>query len=227
MLHVVGVVINESYLIEGLVIEGKPAEFGEISDKPKMRKTVSRASLLASNFNNSEVSCSNGKIVRKEGFKFSDCELYGVKEGKIFKIKDNSISLLRRFVEKNETVGFEVRLLGKTVKLTTSNVIALSNIFKPSGYTVASRSYTEKRLHPVTKEIVDIEIKKPYLTGINGTKLSDLPIVKIDKLPKGNAKAVEAKPDKADKPVKVSTKTIQNIDIKEIEPDASKFGIID
>ena len=131
MLHVVGVVINESYLIEGLVIEGKPAEFGEISDKPKMRKTVSRASLLASNFNNSEVTCSNGKIVRKEGFKFSDCELYGVKDGKIFRIKDNSISLLRRFVEKNETVGFEVRLLGKTVKLTTSNVIALSNIFNP------------------------------------------------------------------------------------------------
>lgn len=221
MLHVVGVVINESYLIEGLVIEGKPAEFGEISDKPKMRKTVSRASLLASNFNNSEVSCSNGKIVRKEGFKFSDCELYGVKEGKIFKIKDNSISLLRRFVEKNETVGFEVKLLGKTVKLTTSNVIALSNIFKPSGYTVSSRSYTEKRLHPVTKALVDIEIKKPYLTGINGNKLSDLPIVKVGELPKANAKAVEVKPAKA------STKTIQNVDIKEIEPDASKFGIID
>ena len=221
MLHVVGVVINESYLIEGLVIEGKPAEFGEISDKPKMRKTVSRASLLASNFNNSEVTCSNGKIVRKEGFKFSDCELYGVKDGKIFRIKDNSISLLRRFVEKNETVGFEVRLLGKTVKLTTSNVIALSNIFKPSGYTVASRSYTEKRLHPVTKELIDIEIKKPYLTGINGNKLSDLPIVKVGELPKANAKAVEAKSSKA------STKTIQNVDIKEIEPDASKFGIID
>ena len=31
MLNVVGVVINESYLIEGLVIEGKPREFGEIS----------------------------------------------------------------------------------------------------------------------------------------------------------------------------------------------------
>lgn len=221
MLHVVGVVINESYLIEGLVIEGKPAEFGEISDKPKMRKTVSRASLLASNFNNSEVSCSNGKIVRKEGFKFSDCELYGVKEGKIFKIKDNSISLLRRFVEKNETVGFEVRLLGKTVKLTTPNVIALSNIFKPSGYTVASRSSIEKRLHHVTKELVDIEIKKPYLTGINGNKLSDLPIVNVGELPKANAKAVEAKSSKA------STKTIQNVDIKEIEPDASKFGIVE
>lgn len=221
MLHVVGVVINESYLIEGLVIEGKPAEFGEISDKPKMRKTVSRASLLASNFNNSEVSCSNGKIVRKEGFKFSDCELYGVKEGKVFKIKDNSISLLRRFVEKNETVGFEVRLLGKTVKLTTSNVIALSNIFKPSGYTVASRSSIEKRLHPVTKELVDVEIKKPYLTGINGNKLSDLPIVNVGELPKANAKAVEVKPAKA------STKTIQNVDIKEIEPDASKFGIVE
>lgn len=227
MLHVVGVVINESYLIEGLVIEGKPSEFGEISDKPLIRKNISRSSLIANKFNNSEVSCNNGKVTRKEGFKFSDCELYGIKNNKIFRIKDNSITILRRFVEKNETAGFEVKLLGKTSKLTTSNVIALSNIFKPVGYTVAYRTSIEKRLHPVTKEIVDIEIKKPYLTGINGTKLSDLPIVKIDKLPKGNAKAVEAKPAKADKPVKVSTKTIQNIDIKEIEPDASKFGIID
>ena len=227
MLHVVGVIINESYLIEGLILEGKPSEFGEISDKPLIRKNISRSSLIANKFNNSEVSCSNGKIVRKEGFKFSDCELYGIKNNKIFRIKDNSITILRRFVEKNETAGFEVKLLGKTSKLTTSNVIALSNIFKPVGYTVAYRTSIEKRLHPVTKEIVDIEIKKPYLTGINGTKLSDLPIIKIDKLPKGNAKAVEAKSDKADKPVKVSTKTIQNIDIKEIEPDASKFGIID
>lgn len=220
MLNVVGVVINESYLIEGLVIEGKPREFGEISDKEKIRKTISRNSLIANRFNNNQVSCLDGKIIRKEGFKFSDCELYGVKEGKIFRIKDNSITLLKRFVQKNETAGFEVKLLGKVTKLTTPNVIALSNIFKPVGYTVAARSYTEKRLHPKTKELIDVEVKKPYLTGINGHKLSDLPTVEIGNVEsnKKSAKAVE---------VKKSAKTIQNVDVKYIEPDASKFGIID
>lgn len=220
MLNVVGVVINESYLIEGLVIEGKPREFGEISDKEKIRKTISRNSLIANRFNNNQVSCLDGKIIRKEGFKFSDCELYGVKEGKIFRIKDNSITLLKRFVQKNETAGFEVKLLGKVTKLTTPNVIALSNIFKPVGYTVAARSYTEKRLHPKTKELVDVEVKKPYLTGINGHKLSDLPTVEIGNVEsnKNSAKAVE---------VKKSAKTIQNVDFKYIEPDASRFGLVE
>lgn len=220
MLNVVGVVINESYLIEGLVIEGKPREFGEISDKEKIRKTISRNSLIANRFNNNQVSCLDGKIIRKEGFKFSDCELYGVKEGKIFRIKDNSITLLKRFVQKNETAGFEVKLLGKVTKLTTPNVIALSNIFKPVGYTVAARSYTEKRLHPKTKELIDVEVKKPYLTGINGHKLSDLPTVEIGNVEnnKNSAKAVE---------VKKSAKTIQNVDIKYIEPDASRFGLVE
>lgn len=220
MLNVVGVVINESYLIEGLVIEGKPREFGEISDKEKIRKTISRNSLIANKFNNNQVSCLDGKIIRKEGFKFSDCELYGVKEGKIFRIKDNSITLLKRFVQKNETAGFEVKLLGKVTKLTTPNVIALSNIFKPVGYTVAARSYTEKRLHPKTKELIDVEVKKPYLTGINGNKLSDLPTVEIGNIEsnKKSAKAVE---------VKKSAKTIQNVDVKYIEPDASKVGLVD
>lgn len=220
MLNVVGVVINESYLIEGLVIEGKPREFGEISDKEKIRKTISRNSLIANRFNNNQVSCLDGKIIRKEGFKFSDCELYGVKEGKIFRIKDNSITLLKRFVQKNETAGFEVKLLGKVTKLTTPNVIALSNIFKPVGYTVAARSYTEKRLHPKTKELIDVEVKKPYLTGINGHKLSDLPTVEIGNVEKNknSAKAVE---------VKKSAKTIQNVDVKYIEPDASRFGLVE
>ena len=220
MLNVVGVVINESYLIEGLVIEGKPREFGEISDKEKIRKTISRNSLIANRFNNNQVSCLDGKIIRKEGFKFSDCELYGVKDGKIFRIKDNSITLLKRFVQKNETAGFEVKLLGKVTKLTTPNVIALSNIFKPVGYTVAARSYTEKRLHPKTKELIDVEVKKPYLTGINGHKLSDLPTVEIGNVEnnKNSAKAVE---------VKKSAKTIQNVDVKYIEPDASRFGLVE
>lgn len=220
MLNVVGVVINESYLIDGLVIEGKPREFGEISDKEKIRKTISRNSLIANRFNNNQVSCLDGKIIRKEGFKFSDCELYGVKEGKIFRIKDNSITLLKRFVQKNETAGFEVKLLGKVTKLTTPNVIALSNIFKPVGYTVAARSYTEKRLHPKTKELIDVEVKKPYLTGINGHKLSDLPTVEIGNVEnnKNSAKAVE---------VKKSAKTIQNVDVKYIEPDASRFGLVE
>lgn len=220
MLNVVGVVINESYLIEGLVIEGKPREFGEISDKEKIRKTISRNSLIANRFNNNQVSCLDGKIIRKEGFKFSDCELYGVKDGKIFRIKDNSITLLKRFVQKNETAGFEVKLLGKVTKLTTPNVIALSNIFKPVGYTVAARSYTEGRLHPKTKELIDVEVKKPYLTGINGHKLSDLPTVEIGNVEnnKNSAKAVE---------VKKSAKTIQNVDVKYIEPDASRFGLVE
>ena len=75
-------------------------------------------------------------------------------------------------------------------------------------------------MHPKTKELIDVEVKKPYLTGINGHKLSDLPTVEIGNVEsnKKSAKAVE---------VKKSAKTIQNVDVKYIEPDASKVGLVD
>lgn len=234
MIHVVGIVINSRYLIEGLVLEGKPSEFGEISDKPKIRKTISRASLLANSFSNSEVVCKDNKIIRKEGFKFSDCELYTIKDTKIHKIKDNTISILRRIVQNNETIGFEVKLLGGVSKLSTSNVIALSTIFKPVGYTVAARKGEEARIDPKTKKIITVEVRKPYLTGIGGNKLSDLPVLVIDNIDKNKNKAksdskVTSKQEIKSKKeeLKISTKTIQNIDVKYIEPDASKVGLID
>ena len=234
MIHVVGIVINSRYLIEGLVLEGKPSEFGEISDKPKIRKTVSRASLLANSFSNSEVVCKDNKIIRKEGFKFSDCELYTIKDTKIHKIKDNTISILRRIIQNNETIGFEVKLIGGVSKFSTSNVIALSTIFKPVGYTVAARKGEEARIDPKTKKLITLEVRKPYLTGIGGNKLSDLPVLVIDNIDKNKNKAksdskVTSKQEIKSKKeeLKISTKTIQNIDVKYIEPDASKVGLID
>lgn len=224
MIHVVGIVINSRYLIEGLVLEGKPSEFGEISDKSKIRKTVSRASLLANSFSNSEVVCKDNKIIRKDGFKFSDCELYTVKDTKIHKIKDNTISILRRIVQNNETIGFEVKLLGNTSKLSTSNVIALSTIFKPVGYTVAARHGEEARIDPKTKKLITVEVRKPYLTGIGGNKLSDLPVLVIDKIDKGKSKSESAKGTEEHKP---STKTIQNEDIKTLEPNPSAVGLLE
>lgn len=224
MIHVVGIVINSRYLIEGLVLEGKPSEFGEISDKPKIRKTVSRASLLANSFSNSEVVCKDNKIIRKEGFKFSDCELYTIKDTKIHKIKDNTISILRRIVQNNETIGFEVKLLGGVSKLSTSNVIALSTIFKPIGYTVAARKGEEARIDPKTKKLITVEVRKPYLTGIGGNKLSDLPVLVIDKLDKCKNKSKNTKNTEEHKP---STKTIQNEDIKALEPNPSAVGLLE
>ena len=234
MIHVVGIVINSRYLIEGLVLEGKPSEFGEISDKPKIRKTISRASLLANSFSNSEVVCKDNKIIRKDGFKFSECELYTIKDTKIHKIKDNTISILRRIIQNNETIGFEVKLLGGVSKLSTSNVIALSTIFKPVGYTVANRKGEEARIDPKTKKLITLEVRKPYLIGIGGNKLSDLPVLVIDNIDKNKNKAnsdskVTSKQEiksKKEEP-KISTKTIQNVDVKYIEPDASKVGLID
>lgn len=224
MIHVVGIVINSRYLIEGLVLEGKPSEFGEISDKPKIRKTVSRASLLANSFNNSEVVCKDNKIIRKDGFKFSDCELYTIKDTKIHKIKDNTISILKRIIQNNETIGFEVKLLGGVSKLSTSNVIALSTIFKPVGYTVAARKGEEARIDPKTKKLITIEVRKPYLTGIGGNKLSDLPVLVIDKIDKGKNKSESSKNTEEHKP---STKTIQNEDIKALEPNPSAVGLLE
>ena len=213
MLKVVGVVLNSLFLVEGVEFEGVGSDFGELnySDK-RVRKFISRANLIASRFKNNEIDCSSGKVVRINNFKFSSCNLYSLKDGKIAKIENDKISLIRRIVNNNDTVGFEVKLLGEIKTFTTGNTIALSELFKPDGYRVLSRIEYIKKFDPSGK-LVDFPMRKPYLVGDAGKPLSDLPIKDITT----NVKDTKLKSN--------VTRTIQMVDINELEPDVSKYGL--
>lgn len=213
MLKVVGVVINSSYLVEGIEFEGTAREFGEVSfDSKLIRKFISRGNLVNNRFKSNEIDCSNGRIVRINGFRFSGCNLYFLKDNKILKIEDNNITLLRRVVSNNDTVGFDVSLLGDTKSFTVTNTIALSELFKPNGFKIASRVETVRKIDK-SGNIVHVDIRKPYLVGTGGNKLSELPIRYIN----------SSEDTKSTK--NVNKQTIQNVDKNEIELDKSKYGL--
>jgi hypothetical protein len=91
--------------------------------------------------------------------------------------------------------------MGKTMKLSVENLVSLSNIFKAEGFTVAVRD-AEVIKKDSNGNKVKTTVKKPYLVGIGGTKLLDLPVLDITS--KENNTAKDA--NKTDKPVSMTKK---------------------
>lgn len=163
-----------------------------------------KAKNLVGRFKNSQIDLTSGKIVRKAGFKFGDCDLYFViGDNKFSKIKDKSIVLQQRIVKDNKTVGFVTKFMGKTMKLSVENLVSLSNIFKAEGFTVAVRD-AEVIKKDSNGNKVKTTVKKPYLVGIGGTKLLDLPVLDITSKENNNNTTKDV--GKADKPVNITKK---------------------
>jgi len=162
-----------------------------------------KAKNLVGRFKNSQIDLTSGKIVRKAGFKFGDCDLYFViGDNKFSKIKDKSIVLQQRIVKDNKTVGFVTKFMGKTMKLPVENLVSLSNIFKAEGFTVAVRDAEVIKKDSNGNKVKAI-IKKPYLVGIGGTKLLDLPVLDITSKENTNTSKGD---NKADTPVSITKK---------------------
>ena len=89
------------------------------------------------------------------------------------------------------------------MKLPVENLVSLSNIFKAEGFTVAVRD-AEVIKKDSNGNKVKITVKKPYLVGIGGTKLLDLPV--LDATSKENNNTAKDA-DKADKPVSITKKS--------------------
>lgn len=92
--------------------------------------------------------------------------------------------------------------MGKTMKLPIENLVALSNIFKAEGFTVAVRD-TEVIKKDSNGNKVKATVKKPYLVGIGGTKLLDLPVLDVTSK---ETNKTDKDANKADKPVSINKK---------------------
>lgn len=121
------------------------------------------------------MSFATGRLVKKPGFKIGNCNLFIRENGKNVPIPDKEIRLTARFVESNKTVGFKAVFRGKEMNLSVPNLVALCSIFKPVDFTVAVRDSKVLRKDPATGKEVEAIVKKPYLVGTNGNKLSELP----------------------------------------------------
>lgn len=92
--------------------------------------------------------------------------------------------------------------MGKTMKLPVENLVSLSNIFKAEGFTVAVRDAEVIKKDSNGNKVKAI-VKKPYLVGIGGTKLLDLPVLDITSKENTNTSKGD---DKADTPVSITKK---------------------
>ena len=92
--------------------------------------------------------------------------------------------------------------MGKTMKLSVENLVSLSNIFKAEGFTVAVRDAEVIKKDSNGNKVKAI-VKKPYLVGIGGTKLLDLPVLDITSKENTNTSKGD---NKADTPVSITKK---------------------
>lgn len=128
------------------------------------------------NYENSQVGFVNGKLARKPGFKVGNCDLYILNnKNKPVKIPDKTITLLAKVVSSGKVVGYKCKFMGRELKLALNNIVILSSIFKPVDYTVAVRDVKTTKENLNTGKVEEVSIKKPYLVGINGNRLSELP----------------------------------------------------
>lgn len=230
-----GVILSGNYAIKGMILKGGNAELGALVGKVKGAgvKINPKASSFAFtidelkrlNFENSQVSFAGGKLTRKAGFKVGNCDLYMMdSSGKPVKVKDKDIRLTKRIIVDNKVAGYCVEFMGKTLKLDINNIVMLSNIFKPVDYTIAVRDGIIRRKDPSTGKVVETTGKKPYLVGINGNRLSELPEEVI-----ANAKPKKESPNsEANKEAKKEKKSKAFIDTTlNIKPYIGKDRLYD
>lgn len=181
-----GIILSQNYAIKGLIIGGDNSDLSElVSIVKNVKNGVSKRvtefaftvdELSKVNYENSQVGFVNGKLAKKPGFKVGNCDLYILNNSnKPVKIPDKTITLLAKVVSSGKVVGYKCKFMGRELKLALNNIVILSNIFKPVDYTVAVRDVKTTKGNPNTGKIEEVTVKKPYLVGINGNRLSELP----------------------------------------------------
>lgn len=206
-----GVILSQNYAIKGLIIGGDNSDLSElVSIVKNVKNGVSKRvtefaftvdELSKVNYENSQVGFVNGKLAKKPGFKVGNCDLYILNNSnKPVKIPDKTITLLAKVVSSGKVVGYKCKFMGRELKLALNNIVILSSIFKPVDYTVAVRDVKTTKENSNTGKIEEVTVKKPYLVGINGNRLSELPeeVIESNKetKPKKELPSLEKKEEK-------------------------------
>lgn len=179
--------ISKAILNENLALVGV-----EVKDE-NTSKLVGIDTLVKAGFKNEQVDCTSGKMARVNGFKFNQLPLAIIENGKLSDLseKESTIKLYSQLVKGNDVLGYVVRVLGKEMKLKTTDVAILSELFKPHDYKVVSRYTVEQKLDK-SGRVVPVQVRKPFVVGVHGLKLANLPVVNVGKKKKeGEAPSVE------------------------------------
>lgn len=133
-MELLNTVMDQKCNIIGFVVNGTEREFGGLSTN-KVTRTVSIQEMMASKFQNGQVSFSNGKIIEKRSFKLKDLPAKQLNNNNELVDINNTIELKARLLVDGELRGFLVNIAGKEAKLKLEDIINLTRLwYKPVNY---------------------------------------------------------------------------------------------
>ena len=132
-------IINSQHSLIGFVISGTEKELGGIGNQI-VERSISIDEILHSRFSNRQMSVVNSKMVTKDKFKINQLPML-IFNGNDYFDYNNTISLIGRFVQDNENIGFRVKFAdGTEDNLKYDAVLMICKWFNPENFSIRTSS---------------------------------------------------------------------------------------
>lgn len=174
MIKITKTIVDSNRRLIGFMMKGKEKEFGGFS-KDVIERGVPTDSLLNQKFSNNQIAVVKHKIVEKNNFKINSLPMT-IYTGEGYVDIDNSVNLIKRYVQNNKNIGFRVRFSdGSEDNFQYENVLMLCHWFRPGNFAIRTSS---KGLQ--------------YICGKSGVALEDIPATIIGEEPEKKAKRLKS-----------------------------------
>lgn len=161
MIKLIGTIVDPNYRLIGFKAEGKGKDFGELTNE-KMVKPVSLKYIFDTRFSNKQISVKNGTIIEHDGFKLNKIPMTMLVDGGYAPV-NNTITLVKRYVQDNQNIGFGVDVGGTAAKFTYENTLKMCDLFNPTNF------------------VIRIKDGKRFIAGKAGSSIADLPVEVVGK----------------------------------------------
>lgn len=128
-------IVNVQHSLIGFVVSGTEKELGGIGTN-KIERSISVDEMMHNGFSNSQLSIVNGRMVTSNKFKINQLPMLVFNGDDYFECQ-NSISLIGRFVQNNENIGFRVKFAdGTEDNMKYDSILMLCKWFNPENFTI-------------------------------------------------------------------------------------------
>lgn len=143
MIKLTKTIVDRGRTLVGFVAEGKGTDFNEVTND-RVQRPLQLNSLMQMKFSNNQVMISDKGIQERGNFKVNELPMAVYVDNKFIDV-DNKISIVKKYVQNNEIIGFTVKFGdGTMANFTYANIIKLSFWFKPSNFVVRTSANNKK-----------------------------------------------------------------------------------
>lgn len=158
-------IINGQRSLIGFVVKGREKDLGGFSEAV-VEKSTPISELNRIGFTNNQIAVVGGKVVERGKFRINSLPMLVLNNDTFIPI-DNTVDIIKRYVQDNENIGFRMRFSdGSEENLKYENVLNICKWFKPGNFCIRTSGRG-----------------KSYIAGKNGMSLDSIPEVIIGKKP--------------------------------------------